>query len=160
MQPGDIILTDRKSQDFVWRAVRFGSWIRGFEERHRFGHVALVTRNDTVTEALNTGVVQRPNPYDPDDFDTVLVRPVYHPHDLEQVMDFADAVAAARWRYSWLTIIGLGLYCATGALLIPQRAGTAICSGFVADAMTRSGIIWPRQPYSMLPADIAKHFIL
>ncbi len=39
-----------------------------------------------------------------------------------------------------------------------QRSGTAICSGFVCDALTRAGYIWPRPPISMMPADLARYF--
>ena len=46
----------------------------------------------------------------------------------------------------------------TGAQLCVQLAGTAICSGFVSDALTRAGLIWARPPFSMMPADLARHF--
>jgi hypothetical protein len=57
-----------------------------------------------------------------------------------------------------VTIFGFGLYCVTGGQICIQKAGTAICSGFVSDALTRAGYIWPRPPFAMMPADLARYF--
>lgn len=88
----------------------------------------------------------------------MLVRTGINDHDGEQVLKFARAVLDAKTRYGFVTFFGLALYCLTGTQLCIQQAGTAICSGFVSDALTRAGHVWPRPPFAMMPADLARYF--
>jgi hypothetical protein len=37
--------------------------------------------------------------------------------------------------------------------------GTAICSGFVAEALVRTGVIFEKPPSHMMPADLAKKYL-
>jgi hypothetical protein len=116
-----------------------------------------VTGPEHVTEARSAGIKITPiSEYKWDDY--VIVRNDISPEDKAQIKAFADAVVEARTGYGFFTIIGLAIYCATGGGLCIQKTGTAICSGFVCDALTRAGFIWDRPPYAMMPADIAKHF--
>lgn len=158
-QVGDILLTGVASQRFVSRAIKFGSWLRRYDASYRrFSHAALVISDDgTIAEALSRGVVQRNlSHYEPANY--VLVRVNVEPHDQRQVMKFAESVIAARTRYGFITIFGLAIFCLSGAQLSIQQAGTAICSGFVSDALTRAGHVWPRPPFAMMPADLAQYF--
>jgi uncharacterized protein YycO len=158
LQTGDILLTGVKAQGLVSRAIKFGSWVRGYDKPYRrFSHAALVNGPEHVTEARAHGVKVTPIS-DYKDNDYVIVRNDIGPEDKAQVRAFADAVLAAKTKYGFVTIIGLFIYCATGGGLCIQKTGTAICSGFVCDALTRAGFIWDRPPYAMMPADIAKHF--
>jgi hypothetical protein len=80
--------------------------------------------------------------------------------DRNQVLVFAHAAVAARERYGFVTFFSLALYSLTSRIrwlptLNLQQEGTAICSGFVCDALTRAGYIWPLSPYRMMPADIS-----
>jgi hypothetical protein len=159
LQTGDILLTGVKAQGPVSRAIKVGSWARGHDKPYRrFSHAALVTGPEHVTEArAGGGVKVTPiSEYKWDDY--VIVRNDIVPEDKEQIKAFAEAVLNARTGYGFWTIVGLFIYCATGGGLCIQKAGTAICSGFVCDALTRAGYIWDRPPYAMMPADIAKHF--
>jgi hypothetical protein len=158
-QVGDILLTGVASQRFVSRAIKFGSWLRRYDAPYRrFSHAALVLSVDgTIAEALSRGVVQRNlSHYEPANY--VLVRVNVAPHDQAQVLEFAESVIAARTRYGFITIAGLAIFCLSGAQLSIQQAGTAICSGFVSDALTRAGHVWRRPPFAMMPADLAQYF--
>jgi hypothetical protein len=37
--------------------------------------------------------------------------------------------------------------------------GTAICSGFVAETLVRTGVIFEKPPSHMMPADLAKKYL-
>ena len=159
IQVGDILLTGVRSQGIYSVAIKFGSWLRRYEPPHRrFSHAVLVISEDgAIAEALSRGVVRgHLSRYEPANY--VLVRVGVEPHDQAQILDFADSVLEARTRYGFMTIVGLALFCVTGAQLCIQQAGTAICSGFVSDALTRAGHVWPRPPFAMMPADLARYF--
>ena len=158
-QPGDFLLTGVKAQGIVSWAIKTGAWLRRYEKPYRrFSHTALVIADDgTLAEAVAKGVVRTPLAhYDKADY--VLVRTHVVDHDRAQILEYAESVLEARWKYGFPTFAGLALYCLTGAGVCIQSAGTAICSGFVSDALTRAGYVWPRPPFSMMPADLARYF--
>jgi hypothetical protein len=159
LRVGDFVLTGIKSQGIVSLAIKFGALLRGFpKEYRRYSHAALVVGDDgTIVEAVATGV-KRHNLAKYESADYIVVRTRVDDHDARQVLAFADAVVEARTRYGFVTIVGLAIYCLTGTTLCIQRAGTAICSGFVSDALTRAGYIWPRPPYAMMPAELGRYF--
>ena len=156
---GDFLLTGVTAQGIVSWAIKTGSWLRRYEAPYRrFSHAALVIGDDgSLAEALGTGV-QRSELAKYKTADYVLVRTDVNEHDRGQVLAFANSVLDARTSYGFATIAGLGLYCLTGGQLCIQLAGTAICSGFVCDALTRAGYVWPRPPFAMMPADLARFF--
>lgn len=159
LRVGDFLLTGVKAQGVVSWAIKTGALLRGYPKPcRRFSHAALVIDADgTLAEAVATGVVRSPiSKYKPADY--VIVRTEVDEHDARQVLAFAEDVIRARTRYGFVTFVGLALYCLTGAQLCIQQAGTAICSGFVSDALTRSRFIWPRPPFAMMPADLAQYF--
>jgi hypothetical protein len=156
---GDFLLTGIKAQGIVSWAIKVGSWLRRFDAPYRrFSHAALVIDDDgTLAEALGKGVVLSPlTKYEAANY--VLVRTGVQEPDRGQIRKFADSVLDANTKYGFWTIVGLGLYCLAGAQVCIQRAGTAICSGFVSDALTRAGYVWPRPPFAMMPADLARCF--
>ncbi len=159
LQVGDFLLTGVIQQGLVSRAIKFGARLRGIPKPfRRFSHAALVIDAEgTLAEALGQGVVRSPiSKYAPANY--VIVHTHVEGKDTEQVLAFAEAVLASRERYGFVTIAGLALYCLSGTSLCIQKAGTAICSGFVSDALTRSTFIWPRPPFSMMPGDLAQFF--
>ena len=157
---GDFLLTGVKQQGIISRAIKFGSLLRRYDRPYRrFSHAALVISADgALAEALAHGVCQNPiSKYDPANYR--IVRTHVDAHDQAQLLAFASSVLKSRENgYGYPTIAGLALYCLTGAQLCVQTAGTAICSGFVCDALTRAGYIWERPPFAMMPADLASHF--
>jgi len=156
---GDFLLRGLTAQGPVSWAIKAGSWLRRYEPPYRrFSHAALVIGEDgTLAEALGRGVQRSPiTKYELANY--VLVRTAVGEHDQRQVPRFAEAVLSARTRYGFATIFGLGLYCLVGGQLCIQEAGTAICSGFVSDALARASYVWPRPPFAMMPADLARYF--
>jgi hypothetical protein len=158
LEAGDVLLTGVIQQGLVSRAIKLGALLRGFPKPYRrFSHAALVIGPDTLAEALGRGVVRSPiAKYAPANY--AIVRTRVDAHDQAQVLAFAEAVLDARERYGYVTIAGLALYCLSGSRICIQQAGTAICSGFVSDALTRSRFVWPRPPFAMMPADLAQCF--
>lgn len=164
MHNGDIILTGRKSQGVISYAIKLGSKLRyGFNSPHTFwSHAALVidANKFLIAEARKNGVVVSDlrDRFPEGDYQLIPTGATMSALDVQQVLAFSDAVLAARTSYGFVTIVGLAFYCLTGGKLCFQTSGTAICSGFVCDALTRAGYIWPRPPFSMMPADIANFF--
>lgn len=159
LQPGDIILTGRKAQGIISKAIKLGSKLRGADGlADRFSHAALVvSKFGNIAEAQEKGVVYaHVAKYDRDDY--VVIHTEVDEHDQEQILAYARSVVGSRTKYGFATFVGLGIYCLTGASLVIGMAGTAICSGFVSDALTRAGVIWPRPPFSMMPFQLYQHF--
>lgn len=155
-EPGDFILT---RGDFVFsKLIRLGQRLRYSKAHARYNHAALVIGHDgELAEALGQGVVESHiSKYRPENYFVVKVRA--SPEDQEQIVRYAEAVLAARYRYGWLTIVSVGLSLLTGSSLVFGRAGTAICSGFVASGLVRAGYIFPVPPEHMTPADLADFF--
>jgi len=159
LRVGDFLLTGATSRRFVSRAIKFGARLRGFDAKERrFSHTALIIGEDgDLAEALSKGVKHTHiAKYAPVDY--VVVHTGVDEHDQRQVLEFARSVLNEKATYDSVEIVGLAIYCLTGAQLCIQKAGTAICSGFVSDALTRSDFIWPRPPFAMMPADLARYF--
>jgi hypothetical protein len=154
------LLTGLTQQGMISRAIKLGSWLRRYDRPYRrFSHAALViSASGTLAEALANGVRRNPiSKYDEADYR--IVRTHVDEQDRAEVLEFANSVLKSHENgYGYATIAGLALYCMTGAQLCVQDAGTAICSGFVCDALTRAGFIWERPPFAMMPADLASHF--
>lgn len=156
---GDFLLTGVAHQGPITAAIKLGSAIRGYDKPfRRFSHTALIIDGvGNVCEAVDKGV-RFANISRFKDNDYVIVHTNVDEHDQKQILDYCNAVVAAKYTYGFVTFAGLGLYCLTGGQLCVQKAGTAICSGLVSEALTRAGYVWERPPYAMMPADLAKHF--
>lgn len=153
---GDVLLTHGTGR-ISW-AIRFGQSLRYSWQESSRNHAALVVSEDgRLAEALADGVVATHlNRYEGSDY--WLVRVGMPDEDREQVKLFAEAVLAARWRYSWLTIASVIVQLLAGSTLAFSRASTAICSGFVSEALVRAGLVFPKPPHAMMPADLARFF--
>ena len=160
---GDVVLVDGVGQGLVSVSIAVG-------ERLRYGRASPYAR------WTHTAIVYDAPDQDPDRIKIVeatagarvhmafiskyenrsaVVHTHVDKHDWEQVKEFLDEVLEARAKYDPVAYAGLTLYALTGTSLCIQRAGTATCSGLVADALTRRGFVWKRPPYAMTPADIA-----
>ena len=163
LRNGDIVLVDRRSQGLVSEAIRLGAKLRyGFTSPHaQYVHVAIVYDASEpsavrIVEATAASGVQEAflAKYDPSEYDVIHMK--VDDADWRQVHAFLKQVLDARTGYDYLTHLGLLLYSVTGSRVCVQRAGTAICSGLVCDALTRAGKIWERPPYACTPADISR----
>lgn len=158
MRPGDVILSGAKSQGVVSYAIKLGQRLRGFNKDERqWTHCYLVLGDAVLIEAAKPGV-RLTSPKVLHEADWELIETHVDDHDMVQVREFTQSVLNAKWDYGFLTFAGLALYCATGGQLCIQKAGTAICSGLVADALTRAGYVFPRPPYACMPADLYRLF--
>lgn len=155
---GDIILTH--STFWSGRIIRFGQRLRFRKNRKvyaQWNHAILVTGPSTIVEALGHGVTENPlSKYQGTEF--VLIPTNVTPTDRSQILAFSNSVLEKREKYGYVEILSLGL---TLLIPLPIQFGspdTMICSGFVASALTRAGLIWDQTPEYMMPADIAEHF--
>ena len=155
-EPGDFILT--RGDYWSSKLIRFGQSLKFPPGFARYNHAALVLDSDgSIAEALGQGVVKRHvSEYRPSNY--YLVKIKASEEDREQIVRYAESVLRARYRYGWLTIVSVGLSLLTGSSLVFALASTAICSGFVADALVRAGYIFPKPSAFMVPADLARHF--
>lgn len=158
-QPGDIVLVH--AGHVSSRLIRWGQRLRFRGERAHYAHwnhVAVITGyHGELIEALFTGVKEG-NLSRYANVDHVVCSAVEHGCDRVQMLAFCESVARARWRYDYAEIVSVVLTLLTGSKWVFGRVGSAICSGLAAEALTRAGVIWPRPPGWMLPADIAEHF--
>jgi hypothetical protein len=67
--------------------------------------------------------------------------------------------APYRTQYGWLTIASIILTLLTNSRIVFGMIGTAVCSGFVAEALVRTGIIFDKPPSHMMPADLAQKYL-
>jgi hypothetical protein len=161
LQGGYVVLTH--GTHLMSRLIRVGQGLRFRGDRRRYArwnHAALVLDADgNLGEALSLGVV-RTNISKYKGTDYYLVEADCSSEDRAQVLAFANAVldAPERTRYGWWTIASLAVSQLTGSRFVFGRIGTAICSGFVAEAQVRTGAIFPRPPAYMTPADLAAHY--
>jgi hypothetical protein len=112
-----------------------------------------------IAEALSNGVVRNHiSRYTPPA--CYLVKINASDEDRSQMMALAEAVLTDcdRTEYGWLTILSIILTLLTGSKLVFGMVGTAICSGFVAEALVRAGEIFDKPPSHMMPADLAMHY--
>jgi hypothetical protein len=157
--PGDFLLT--RGHGPVSRMIRFGERLRIHGEDRRyawFNHAALVVSVDgDLVEALGSGVVRsHASKYRERDY--VVVRTHANPHDVRQVLAFAEWVVQRRAKYGFVTLASLALTMLTGSKLAFFVDGRYICSGFVARAMERTGTLFDRDPVHITPADLAKYY--
>lgn len=161
LETGYIVLTH--GDHWTSKLIRFGQRLRfrGSRGKYaRWNHVALVLDSEgNLGEALSGGVERTHiSKYEGSDYH--LVRVECAQVDREQIAAFADAVldAPQRTKYGWLTIVSLFFTLTLGSTILIGKIGTAICSGFASEALTRMGAIFPRPPAYMMPADLAEHF--
>lgn len=160
---GDVVLVDELGQGLVSASIALG-------EVMRYG------RASPYTHWTHTAIVYDAPVQDPADIWIVEARASTRVHkaflskyvnhyaivhtgvdesDWREVKDFLDSVLARRAKYDYVAYLGLLLYDVSATNVCIQRAGTATCSGLVADALTRAGFTWTRPPYATTPANIA-----
>lgn len=161
LQTGDVVLTH--GDHWTSKMIRFGQRLRFRGERRkyaRWNHVALVLDAEgNLGEALSDGVDKTHiSKYEGSDYH--LVRVECAPTDRDQIATFAQVVldAPQRTKYGWMTIVSLFFTLAFGSKIMIGKVGTAICSGFGSEALTRMGAVFPRPPAYMMPADLAEYF--
>ena len=160
MREGDFLLTHDKN--IIGWLVRFGQRLRYEEHYARWNHAVLVLSEDgRIAEALSMGVVENHiSKYQGEDYYLVRLRDVSD-EDRKQVVAFARSVLDSpdRTEYGWPTFASIILMLLTNSRWVFGMVGTAICSGFVAEALVRTGAIFEKPPGHMMPADLAKEYL-
>jgi hypothetical protein len=153
--PGDLVFTHRTA--IYSKLITFGQGLRfrGADKKYaHWSHVAVVVGyNGELVEALGRGVVRTNISYYRDvEYHYVGIQCAET--DRLQMVNFAEACVGRR--YAWVEIPSLGLTLITGAKLVVGNPGTLICSALAAEMLCRGDFIWPREPSTMLPADLAQ----
>ena len=159
-EPGDFILTHGEA--CVSRAIQFGQKLRFRGSRSTYAwwnHAALiVSKEGDLIEAVGDGVVRNTlDHYASTEYTIVRV-----PGGLAGGDDRGQVVAYAEWalglEYGYLTAVSIGLNLLLGGKFSFFIDGQTICSGLVARALERTGIIFDRSPSHIVPADLALFF--
>lgn len=156
-EPGDFILTH--GAGFLDALIRFGEWLRfrGPDAKFTYwNHAALIVDDSGgLVEALGDGVVAgNLSKYAGTGFHLVRIK--------ASSQDRAEVVAFGNWcrgqKYGFMTIVSLAFTNVTGCKFSFYIEGQEICSGLVARAEERTGVIFDRDPSHISPADLAKYY--
>jgi hypothetical protein len=162
-QTGWFATSGIEAQGWVSKLIKFGARVAGYPEYARhYSHAFLfVSEHGDIVEAVKRGV--RPahvSKYKPEDL-TIYRVPV-DPHDQAQIQEFAKSVVDAHYSYGYWSFVACGFNCLFAPLKwVPfsfSVAHTKICSAFVADALTRAGLIFDKSVEVVMPADLAVQF--
>jgi len=160
MRGGDFLLTH--GDYVISQLIRFGQRLRHEERYARWNHAVLVLSEDgRIAEALSRGVEENNiSDYEGKDYYLVRLQGVSD-EDRAQMITFARSVLDSpdRTEYGWLTIASIVLTLLTSSKFVFGMVGTAICSGFVAEALVRTGVIFDKPPSHMMPADLASKYL-
>lgn len=155
--PGDFILVSTKG--VLAKLIRFGQFIRyhgSMRPFSRWNHTAIViSENGDIIEAVGRGVIIS-NIHEYDDVEYHYVSSNLNKQSRDQVV--AAAHSFLKDKYSWVTIISIGIELLTGIKIQITRANTMICSAVVAQSLWAGGIIFDSNTYQMMPADLACAF--
>ena len=159
-RPGELPDTVRGGDFLLVRSPYLISRLIRLFTRSRFNHAAmLLNPTGDIAEALGKGVVRR-SIAEWEDVTFVVVSPDLSEEDRAQVVSHAEWVVGEGWRYSWATIVGMGLFWATGGrLMLSGGAKSAICSALVADCLHAGAQRFPEKiPHFMTPEDLREHY--
>ncbi len=149
----------------LFRGHAFGDWLIRLGQSLRYGrrsgyfrftHCGLVVDGHGGTIEATSRGVHRGALAGRSDY--VVIRVDGSEEDRRHAIAFAESCVQAHQTYGWLTITGIALSLATNRRLTLGIDTTKICSGLVGEALTRLGVIWPSEPESLCPADIAAFY--
>ena len=160
-QPGDFILTH--GDTFLSRFIRLGQSFAFWGRSRKFiwwSHAALIVSMDgDLIEAAGGGVHRSHiSSYAPTDFHIVQLNTLATEQDRQQICRFAEW--ALGQEYGLLTNISIVISVLTGCRFTFGFDGQSTCSGLVARALERGSAIFDRSPSHILPADLAKYFLV
>lgn len=159
-RPGELPATVRGGDFLLVHSPYLISRLIRLCTRSYFNHAAMVLDAEGgIAEALAEGIVRR-NVAEWEDVLFAVVSPDLSEEDRRQVVEHAEWVVGEGWRYSWATILGMGLFWLTGGrLMLSSGAKAAICSAFVADCLHAGAIRFPEKiPDFLTPQDLAERF--
>jgi hypothetical protein len=159
-EPGDFVLTRGKGWTSV--LIRVGERLRYRGKNRKFSywnHAALFTdANGGIIEALACGVrAGNISKYTPIDYHVVRLDGV-SVQDRQHEVAFATYCVAKHAKYGYLTILGIALSLLAGGRVYFGIDGQEICSELVGRALERTGEIFEKEPWHMMPADLAQAY--
>jgi hypothetical protein len=162
MKPGDLLLTRRTG--IYSRLIGFGQRLRFRGARKKYGywtHAAIIVKDDgTLVEATGHGVTfGHVDVYKDCPHAIVGATAIDDPWaDMVRTKVVAFAAHDVGREYGRLEIACLALYCLTGSAFRLAIDNQMICSALAAEALTRTGVIFPEEPLWMLPAHLAEFY--
>ena len=155
--PGDFILVSSKG--ILAKIIRFGQFIRYHGDLRPFSHwnhsAMIVDDAGTIVEAVGRGVITS-NIEEYKDIEYYYVSTKLNKQSREQAVVACNSFI--KDRYSWLTIFSIALELLTGVKIQLSSNNTMICSAVVAQSLWAGGYVFDRNPYQMMPADLAASF--
>jgi hypothetical protein len=155
--PGDFILVS--TVGILAKFIRLGQFLRYHGKMKPFSHwnhAAMVVDEDgTIIEAVGRGVVYG-NISEYKDVEYYYVSTKLNKQSRDQVV--AACKSFLKDKYAFLTIASIAIELVTGIKLQFTNSNTMICSAVVAQSLWGGGVIFDRNPYQMMPADLAAAF--
>lgn len=154
-RPGDFVLT--RGSGLFSKLIRIGQMVRihGRDVKYTtINHAALVIDTKGNVIEANGKTVARAHISQWKETDYVYVKVNADEHDRLQAVEFA--LAQEGDTYSWVGIVSIALTMLTGAKLNFSMDDQWFCSELVAEALERTGKIFPRKTSHIAPADLAK----
>lgn len=155
--PGDFILVSTKG--VLAKLIRFGQFIRyhgKMKPFSRWNHAAMIIDEDgTIVEAVGRGVITS-NISEYINVEYYYVTTKLNKQSRDQTVSACKSFI--KDKYGFLTIVSITLDLITGIKMQLTNSNTMICSAVVAQSLWAGGIIFDRNPYQMMPADLAASF--
>jgi len=155
--PGDFILVSSKG--ILAKFIRFGQFIRYHGKMKPFAHwnhaAMIIDEGGTIVEAVGRGVIVS-NISEYKDVEYYYVTTKLNKQSRDQTVSACKSFI--KDKYGFLTILSIALELLTGIKMQFTNSNTMICSAVVAQSLWAGGIVFDRNPYQMMPADLAASF--
>ena len=155
--PGDFILVS--TNGVLAKFIRFGQFIRYHGKMKPFStwnHAAMIIDEEgTIIEAVGRGV-RYAHIDEYKDVEYYLVNTKLNSQSRTQAV--AACKSFIKDKYGWFTIASIAIELITGIKLQFSLNNSMICSAVVGQSLWAGGVIFDRNPYQMMPADLAAAF--
>jgi len=155
--PGDFVLVSTKG--ILAKFIRLGQFFRYHGKMKPFAHwnhaAMIVDEDGTIVEAVGRGVVVN-NISDYKGVEYYYVSTKLNKQSRDQTV--VACKSFIKDKYGFVTIISIALELLTGIKIQFNSSNSMICSAVVAQSLWAGGIIFDRNPYQMMPADLAAAF--
>ena len=153
------IMSQVSTQGILAKLIRFGQFIRyhgKMKPFSRWNHAAMIIDEDgTIVEAVGRGVITS-NISEYFDVEYYYVTTKLNKQSRDQTVSACKSFI--KDKYGFLTIVSITLDLITGIKMQLTNSNTMICSAVVAQSLWAGGVIFDRNPYQMMPADLAASF--
>jgi hypothetical protein len=155
--PGDFVLVS--TTGILAKFIRFGQFFRYHGKMKPFSHwnhaAMIIDEDGTLVEAVGRGVITS-NISEYKNVEYYYVSTKLNKQNRDQVI--AACKSFIKDKYGFVTIISIALELLTGIKIQFNSNNSMICSAVVAQSLWAGGVIFNRNPYQMMPADLAAAF--